>query len=226
MLNNFIKIEANTQEIAIFGAASETFTKKNINCTIEKSLKQFDQVVQEANKANLPIRGYVSCVVGCPYEGYIKPKVVCNVVESLLKMGCYEVSLGDTIGVGNPKTINALLEELKHVVSGDMSLLAIHCHDTYGMALTNIVQSLENGIRVVDSSCAGLGGCPYASKGGAAVSGNVATEDVVYLLNSLGVQTGVDLQKILETSEYIMGVLGRKTNSRVGLALAGKKACK
>ena len=152
------KIESKTQEIAIFGAASETFTKKNINTTIEKSLTMFDDVVKEAKSAGVLIRGYVSCVVGCPYEGNIKPQVVCNVVERMLQMGCYEVSLGDTIGVGNPKSINELLTALRPVVGSKMDLLAIHCHDTYGMALTNIVESLEHGIKVVDSSCAGLGG--------------------------------------------------------------------
>ncbi|RNA25183.1 hydroxymethylglutaryl- mitochondrial [Brachionus plicatilis] len=216
-------LDSNTQEIAIFGAASETFTKKNINCTIEQSLKQFDQVVQQANANKLPIRGYVSCVVGCPYEGFIKPKIVGQVVEKMLSMGCYEVSLGDTIGVGNPNTVRDLLTELKRVVSGNMDLLAIHCHDTYGMALVNIVEALESGIRVVDSSTAGLGGCPYASKGGAAVSGNVATEDVLYLLNSLGVRTGVDMNTILAASDIITSVLNRKTNSKVGLALGCKK---
>lgn len=215
-------LESNTQEVAIFGAASETFTKKNINCTIEESLKQFDQVVQQAKVNNLPIRGYVSCVVGCPYEGFIKPKIVCQVVEKMLSMGCYEISLGDTIGVGNPNTVRELLVELKRVVSGNMNLLAIHCHDTYGMALVNIVEALENGINVVDSSTAGLGGCPYASKGGAAVSGNVATEDVLYLLDALGVKTGVDMNTILKASEIITSVLNRKTNSKVGLALSYK----
>ncbi len=167
----------------------------------------------------MPIRGYVSCVVGCPYEGYIKPSEVCRVVDKLLQAGCYEVSLGDTIGVGNPKTINLLLNELKVLVNGKMDLLAIHCHDTYGMALVNIVESLEHGIKVVDSSCAGLGGCPYAS----GASGNVATEDVVYLLNSLGVNTGVDINKIIDTSNFILNVLNRKPVSKVALALARKK---
>lgn len=127
-------------------------------------MRLFDEVVKEAKQANIPIRGYVSCVVGCPYEGYIKPSIVCKVVEQLLAMGCYEVSLGDTIGVGNPRTMNALLEEIKPVVGGNMNLLAIHCHDTYGMALVNIVKALEHGIRVVDSSCAGLGGIQIKKK--------------------------------------------------------------
>lgn len=165
----------------------------------------------------------MSCVVGCPYEGYIKPANVCKIVERLLEMGCYEVSLGDTIGVGNPKTIGLLLSELRKSVIGNdsnMKLLAIHCHDTYGMALTNIVESMQHGIQVIDSSCAGLGGCPYA-KG---ASGNVATEDVLYLLNSLGVKTGVDMEKILATSEFILAELNKTPISRVALAYKSKKA--
>ncbi len=142
-----------------------------------------------------------------------------KVVEKLLEMGCYEISLGDTIGVGNPKTVNQLLNELKPIVNGNMSLLAIHCHDTYGMALVNILQALEQGIRVIDSSCGGLGGCPYAGKG---VSGNVATEDVLHMLNGLGVKTGVSMDKVLEASRFIMSVLGRKSVSRVGQALECK----
>lgn len=212
-------LDSAAQEVAIFGAASEAFTKKNINCTIDQSLKLFDEVVREAKAANLPIRGYVSCVVGCPYEGEIKPSQVTKVVERLLEMGCYEVSLGDTIGVGNPNTMNALFREMKLCVGGNMDLLAIHCHDTYGMALVNILQALEHGIKVVDSSCAGLGGCPYA-KG---ASGNVATEDVVYMLNSLGVNTGVNLDKILETSEFILSVLNRTSLSKVALATNAKR---
>lgn len=165
----------------------------------------------------------MSCVVGCPYEGYIQPSEVCRVVDKLLQMGCYEVSLGDTIGVGNPKTINILLKELNKLVSGKMDLFAIHCHDTYGMALVNIVESLENGIKVIDSSCAGLGGCPYASSSKVAASGNVATEDVLYLLNSLGVKTGVDFDKVLDASAFILSVLNRNPISKVALACTGKK---
>ena len=162
----------------------------------------------------------MSCVVGCPYEGYIKPSQVTKVVEKLLDMGCYEVSLGDTVGVGNPKTMNKLLTELNSCVNGKMDLLAIHCHDTYGMALVNILQALEHGINVIDSSCAGLGGCPYA-KG---ASGNVATEDVLYMLNSLGVTTGVDMEKILETSEFILSVLNRSPMSKFAMAMGAKKS--
>jgi len=183
-------------------------------------LKNFDLVVQEAKKANILIRGYVSCVVGCPYEGQIKPAQVAKVVEKLLEMGCYEISLGDTIGVGNPNSINLLMHEMKACVGGNMDLLAIHCHDTYGMALVNILQALEHGVKIVDSSCAGLGGCPYA-KG---ASGNVATEDVLYLLESLGVKTGVSLEKILDTSEFILSVLNRPAVSRVAMALRAKKS--
>jgi hydroxymethylglutaryl-CoA lyase len=214
-------IEVGAQEVAIFGAASESFTKKNINCTIEQSLKQFDQVVNEAKKANLLIRGYVSCVVGCPYEGVIKPSAVCRVVEKMLDMNCYEISLGDTIGVGNPKSIANLLIELIKLVGEKRfgELFAIHCHDTYGMALCNIVEALEHGVRVIDSSCAGLGGCPYA-KG---ASGNVATEDVINLLNGLGVEHGVDLERVLDASEHILKVLNRQSLSKVNLALMAKR---
>jgi hydroxymethylglutaryl-CoA lyase len=213
-------LESKTQEIAIFGAASESFTRKNLNCSIDESLKQFEQVVAEAKRVNLPIRGYVSCVVGCPYEGAISPTAVRNVVERLIDMNCYEISLGDTIGVGNPKTFDLLLTELKKLVGADrMNLFAIHCHDTYGMALVNIVEALEQGVRVIDSSCAGLGGCPYA-KG---ASGNVATEDVLHLLNGLGVRTGVDMNKVLDASQFILSVLNRTSMSKVNLAYANKK---
>lgn len=230
-------IDTKSQEIAIFGAASESFSKKNINMTIEQSLKQFDQVVAKAKSLNIPIRGYVSCVVGCPYEGWykisqlniilrfnligeIKPLAVSHVVEKMLAMGCYEISLGDTIGVGNPKSIRNLLIELGKLVGEDQvgKLLAIHCHDTYGMALVNIAESLEHGVRVIDSSCAGLGGCPYA-KG---ASGNVATEDVIYMLNGMGIKTGVSLEKILDAGEYILSVLNRSSLSKVNLAYARK----
>jgi len=211
-------MEAGAQEVAIFGAASETFTKKNINCSIEESLEKFKDVVQAAKSKNIAIRGYVSCVVGCPYEGHIKPKKVVEVVESLMKMGCYEISLGDTIGVGNPNTINALLHDLK-ILDRNLEKIAIHCHDTFGMALLNIFQALENGIRTIDSSSAGLGGCPYA-KG---ASGNVATEDVVYMLNSLGVRTNIDLDKVIQASDFIMKSLNRESRSKAGCALAAKK---
>lgn len=212
-------LECKSQEVAVFVAASETFTKKNINSTIAESLKAMESVSKEASKHKIPVRGYVSCVVGCPYEGKIKPSQVCSAVEKLLEQGCYEVSLGDTIGVGTPHTINALLKELRPVVGGNMNFLAIHCHDTYGMALVNIIQALEHGINVIDSAVAGLGGCPYA-KG---ASGNVATEDVLWMLDSMGVKTGVDMQKILNASEFILKVLNRQSLSKVNLALLSQR---
>ncbi|CAF0989898.1 unnamed protein product [Adineta steineri] len=201
-------------EVAIFSAASETFSKKNINCSIETSIQRFDEVVKIAHEKNLPVRGYVSCVVGCPYEGKISPAQVVPIVQKLLDMGCYEISLGDTIGVGTPKSIQELLEAL--IRSGIPSdKLAIHCHDTYGQAIANIAQALELGIRCVDSSVAGLGGCPYA-KG---ATGNVATEDVVYLLHGLGYETGVDLDRLVDVGQFITDALKRQNGSRVANAL-------
>lgn len=205
-------------EIAIFAAASETFSKKNINCSIETSIERFSEVVKIAKEKNLPIRGYVSCVVGCPYEGKIKPSQVIPVVQRLLDVGCYEISLGDTIGVGTPKSINELIQALNsNGISSEK--LAIHCHDTYGQAIANIAQALEMGIRCVDSSVAGLGGCPYA-KG---ATGNVATEDVVYLLNGLGYETGIDLEKLIDAGDFITKALKRETTSKVARALLCKR---
>ncbi|KAJ2842056.1 hypothetical protein GGI22_007680, partial [Coemansia erecta] len=173
-------IAAGATEVAIFGAASESFSQKNINCSIAESIRRFAQVTDAAKKAGLRIRGYVSCVAGCPYEGKVDPRVVASVAKDLSDLGCYEISLGDTIGVGRPREIQKMIDAVaKHV---PISQLAIHCHDTYGQALANIYASLESGIRVVDSSVAGLGGCPYA-KG---ATGNVATEDVVYMLEGNG----------------------------------------
>ncbi|CAF3476091.1 unnamed protein product [Rotaria socialis] len=205
-------------EIAIFSAASESFSKKNINCSIETSLQRFNEVTQIANQKNLPVRGYVSCVVGCPYEGKIKPSQVIPVVQKLLDMGCYEISLGDTIGVGTPKSIKELLQAIQS--SGiSASKLAIHCHDTYGQAIANIAQALDMGIRCVDSSVAGLGGCPYA-KG---ASGNVATEDVLYLLEGLGYETGVDLNRLIDAGQFIMNILKRENMSKVTRAILSKR---
>jgi hydroxymethylglutaryl-CoA lyase len=205
-------------EVAIFSSASETFSKKNINCSIETSLQRFDEVVKIARQKNLPVRGYVSCVVGCPYEGKITPSQVVPVVKKLLDMGCYEISLGDTIGVGTPKSIQQLLQAIN--TSGIPSnKLAIHCHDTYGQAIANIAQALEMGIRCVDSSVAGLGGCPYA-KG---ATGNVATEDVIYLLNGLGYETGVDLNRLIDAGQFITDALKRENTSKVARALLCKR---
>ncbi|KAJ9593384.1 hypothetical protein L9F63_015088, partial [Diploptera punctata] len=211
-------IEAGATEIAIFGAVSETFTKKNINCTIEESNAIFRNVAKAALDKGLRVRGYLSCVCGCPYEGAVQPSKVVKAAESLYNMGCYEISLGDTIGVGTPGTMRAMLEEVtKHI---PVDRLAVHCHDTYGQALANILTALEFGISVVDSSVAGLGGCPYA-KG---ASGNVATEDVIYMLHGMGIETGVDLDKVLEAGEYICQVLKRPTSSKVGRALSKLQA--
>ncbi|MEZ5528700.1 MAG: hydroxymethylglutaryl-CoA lyase [Porticoccaceae bacterium] len=201
-------------EVAIFAAASETFSRKNINCSIAESLDRFAPVMDAANAANLQVRGYISCVVGCPYEGEVAPDKVRQVAERLLQMGCYEISLGDTIGVGTPADVRRVIEACAAAVP--MEQLAVHLHDTYGQALANIYAALEMGIAVVDSSIAGLGGCPYA-KGAA---GNVATEDLVYMLNGLGIDHGIDLDRLLAAGRYITEQLGRETGSKVARAMA------
>jgi hydroxymethylglutaryl-CoA lyase len=207
---------AGATEVAIFGAASEAFSKKNINCSIAESLERFTPVAKAALSASIRVRGYVSCVLGCPYEGEVAPERVADVAAALYDMGCYEVSLGDTIGVGTPGRTRAMIEACaKRVPVGK---LAGHYHDTYGQALANIYASLELGVSTFDSSIAGLGGCPYA-KG---ASGNVATEDVVYLLHGLGVETGVDLGKLVGIGQWICGVLGREPSSKVNKALSAK----
>ncbi|WP_404419425.1 hydroxymethylglutaryl-CoA lyase [Marinospirillum sp.] len=209
-------LETGVQEVAVFGAASESFTKKNINCTIAESLERFAPVIEKARAAGIPVRGYVSTVLGCPYEGDIAPEKVAEVSKTLFDMGCYEISLGDTIGVGTPLKAKRMLE----VVSRDipMDRLAAHFHDTYGQALANLYAVLEEGISIIDSSVAGLGGCPYA-KG---ASGNVASEDVVYLLHGLGIHTGIDLQKLAETGHWITQSIQRPNRSKVGTALMAK----
>ncbi|KAI4477762.1 hypothetical protein M0804_012590 [Polistes exclamans] len=217
-LDNALKV--GIKEIAIFGAASETFTKKNINCSIEESVTNFTAVIKQAKKQNVKVRGYISCIVGCPYEGYIDPKIVVNLSSLMLDLGCYEISLGDTIGVGTPKYIKRLLKELQKISSCDMSKFALHCHDTYGQAIANIYVGLENGIRIFDSSVAGLGGCPYA----AGASGNVATEDLLYLLHGQGLETGVNINKIVEIGNYICKELNRKNQSKAGLAIFAKNS--
>jgi len=207
---------ARAEEIAVFGAASESFSRRNINCSIQESLARFEPVAAAAAARNIRVRGYVSCVAGCPYEGDVAPDAVASVAEKLYAMGCYEISLGDTIGVGTPGAIQAMLRAVAERVPLDR--LAVHLHDTYGQALANIYAALELGIAVVDSSVAGLGGCPYA-KG---ASGNVATEDVVYLLNGLGIETGVDLEQLAAVGRTICAELGRTPASRVAQALAAK----
>lgn len=205
------------KEIAIFGAASESFSQKNINCSIEESINRFRVVADAAKKSNVKIRGYVSTVVGCPYEGPVKPIAVAKVTEELLKLGCYEISLGDTIGVGTLSSMANMLKEVKNVI--DPSQLAIHCHNTYGQALPNILTALNAGIRVVDAAVSGLGGCPYA-KG---ASGNVPTEDVVYMLNGLGAHTGINLPGLVLVGRFICDYLGKTSESKVTLAIGDLK---
>ncbi|MCH8105805.1 MAG: hydroxymethylglutaryl-CoA lyase [Proteobacteria bacterium] len=209
-------IEAGVEEIAVFAAASETFSQRNINCSIEESLERFRDVAKKASAENLRIRGYISCVLGCPYEGEVSIDTVAEVAARLLDQGCYEISLGDTIGVGTADRAQALVERVSKTVP--VSQLAAHFHDTYGQGLANLYAVLQSGISVVDSSVAGLGGCPYA-KG---ASGNVATEDVVYMLDGMNIETGVDMQKLLDAGQYINEFLGRESASRAALALSKK----
>ncbi len=204
---------AGADEVAIFGAASEAFSQKNINCSIDESLARFAPVLAAAKANGVRVRGYVSCVVGCPYQGAVAPTEVARVAKALLDIGCYEISLGDTIGVGTPATVLAMLDAVLAVVPLDK--IAIHFHDTYGQALTNIYAALSRGIAVIDSAVAGLGGCPYA----AGASGNVATEDVVYLLDGLGIEHGVALQSLARAGWAITAALGKAPSSKVGLAL-------
>lgn len=206
-------LKAGAEEVAVFGAASESFSQKNTNCSTAESIERFRLVLEAAKKANVKVRGYVSTVVGCPYEGAISPKAVVKVSEALLEMGCYEISLGDTIGVGTPGTFRSLLDEVTKAIPVDR--LAVHCHDTYGQALPNILTSLEYGINVVDASVSGLGGCPYAR----GASGNAATEDVVYMLHGMGVQTGVDLEQLIDAGRFICEQLQRPSESKVNRAL-------
>ncbi|RUS70748.1 hypothetical protein EGW08_021493 [Elysia chlorotica] len=212
------QVAAGAEEVAIFGAASESFAKKNINCSVDESFERFRKVTEAAKKENVLVRGYVSCVLGCPYEGDVKPEKVAEICKKLEDMGCYEISLGDTIGVGTPGAMKQLLTEVSRLVP--LSKIAVHCHDTYGQALANILAALQMGVTVFDSSAAGLGGCPYA-KG---ASGNVSTEDVVYLMNGLAIQTGVDLHKVIEAGHYISSAIGKKSGSKVGAAMGVKCA--
>ena len=207
---------AGADEIAVFGAASETFSRKNINCGITESLERFAPVVEAAKAQGMRVRGYISCAAGCPYEGEVSPRAVADLAGKLFRMGCYEVSLGDTIGVGTPRKVREVIEAVGKKVP--IARLAGHYHDTYGQALANIYASLELGLKTFDSSVAGLGGCPYA-KG---ATGNVATEDVIYMLDGLGIDTGVDLHKLFRAGEFICRELGREPASRVARALAAK----
>ncbi len=205
-------LAAGAQEVAVFGAASETFSQKNIHCSIAASLQRFEQVVRAAQRAAVPVRGYVSCALGCPYEGPIAPAAVAQLAGALHEMGCYEISLGDTIGVGTPRAALAMLEACARRVP--LAQLAGHFHDTYGQALANVYAALQMGVAVFDASVAGLGGCPYAP----GASGNLATEDLLYLLDGLGIETGVQLTALLQADRYISEALGRPGRSRVAMA--------
>lgn len=210
-------VAAGARAVAVFGAASEKFSQKNINCSIAESLRRFEEVLQAAQAQNIPVRGYISCALGCPYEGEVPPQAVADVAGALYQMGCHEIALSDTIGVGTPLQTQRVIEATARRVP--LEHLAGHFHDTYGQALANILAALQSGVAVFDSSVVGLGGCPYA----AGASGNVASEDLVYLLHGLGIETGIDLEALALAGDYICGVLQRPTRSRVGQALAGKR---
>jgi hydroxymethylglutaryl-CoA lyase len=210
-------IAAKCGEIALFAAATETFSQKNINCSIAESLERFAPVARAALDAGMRVRGYMSVVLGCPYEGEVKPGQVASVAQRLWDMGCYEISLGDTIGTGTPAATQFLFETVARQIP--LEKLAGHFHDTYGQALANILAALELGIATFDSSIAGLGGCPYA-KG---ATGNVASEDVLYMMQGMGIDTGVDMGTLLDAAEFICARLDRPTVSRAGRALSGKR---
>jgi hydroxymethylglutaryl-CoA lyase len=210
-------LAAGAEEVAVFGAASEAFSQKNINCSIAESLERFRPVIEAAKQHGVRVRGYVSCVLGCPYQGAVAPEAVAQVARELFAMGCYEISLGDTIGAGTPGWTKVMLE----IVAKDVPLdkVAGHYHDTFGQALANIYASLETGVGVFDSSVAGLGGCPYSP----GASGNVATEDVVYMLNGLNIQTGIDLDRLCEAGDFICEILQKPTQSKVATAMAARR---
>lgn len=210
-------VAAGVQEIAVFAAASETFSQKNINCSIADSIERYAHVIEEATRHGVAVRGYVSCVLGCPYEGPVDIQSVSKVARALHEMGCFEISLGDTIGVGTPLRARRLIESIARNVP--LEKLAIHFHDTYGQALANIFACLEAGVSIVDSSVAGLGGCPYAP----GATGNVATEDVVYMLDGMEIESGVDLSALIEASSFISRQLGRTVASRVARAFVARK---
>ena len=205
-------LEAGVTEVAVFGAASEAFSQKNINCSISESVERFRPVLEAAQKNNVRVRGYISCVLGCPYQGEVPLENVVNLAENMSEMGCYEISLGDTIGIGTPLQAKKMVETVAEKVP--VSNLALHFHDTRGQALANIYACLELGVSVIDASVSGLGGCPYAQ----GASGNVATEDLVYMLHGIGIKTGVDIEKLIETGRFISDVFGRLPQSRVSCA--------
>lgn len=210
-------VEAGARQVAIFAAVSESFSQKNINCSVSESLKRFAAVVDSASALDIPVRGYVSCVIACPYEGRIAPQKVAAVAQRLFEMGCHEISLGDTIGAGTPVRVQQMIEACAAVVPLDR--LAGHYHDTYGMAIANVYASLEVGMAVFDSSIGGLGGCPYAP----GASGNVATEDVLFLLQGLGIDSGMDMDALLIASEYIAQHLGRQPAAKAARALLSRR---
>ena len=207
-------IAVGANEVAIFAAASEAFSQKNINCSISESIKRFEALIESAKQHNIPVRGYISCVLGCPYSGAVDANTVASIANELFAMGCYEISLGDTIGVGTAGQTKKLIETVARDIPIDK--IAAHMHDTYGQALANIYAALEMGISVIDSSVAGLGGCPYA----AGATGNIATEDLVYLLNGLGIEHGVDLERLITAGNTFSNVLGKPTNSKVAKAMS------
>jgi hydroxymethylglutaryl-CoA lyase len=206
-------IDAGAREVAIFASASETFSQRNINCSIDESIERFSPVMQMASAHSMPVRGYVSCVLGCPYEGHIGAAAVVSTARKLADLGCYEVSLGDTIGIGTPGGARQVLCAVAAEIG--IGRVAMHFHDTRGQALANILACLEEGITVIDSAVAGLGGCPYAP----GASGNVATEDLIFMLEGLGIQTGVDLHRAVEAGLFISAHLGRATRSKVAQAM-------
>jgi hydroxymethylglutaryl-CoA lyase len=208
---------AGAKVIAVFGSASEGFSRANINCSVAESIERFKPVIARARADGVKVRGYISCVLGCPFDGEIKPQAVVDVAKIFRDLGCYEISLGDTIGVGTPKKARELLRAVAGHVP--MAHLAMHFHDTYGQALANLYAGLEEGARVIDSAAGGLGGCPYAP----GATGNVATEDVVYMLEGLGIATGVDMTKLLQATNEISQLIGRPPLSRVAAALNAKK---
>ena len=210
-------LAAGADEVAVFGAPSESFTRKNINCSVAESLERFRPVCQAAASRGVAVRGYISCTLGCPYEGDMAPVAVAEVARELFAMGCFEISLGDTIGVGTPAKARAMFEAVAAVVP--IERLAAHFHDTYGQSLANLMAVLEMGVSVVDSSVAGLGGCPFAP----GATGNVATEDVVYLLDGLGIETGIDLEALVDAGWFICDALGREPASKVSRAVRARR---
>lgn len=209
---------AGASEIALFTAASESFSQRNTNCSIAESIERLAPLAAQARASGIRVRGYVSCVLGCPYEGEIEPGAVISVCEQLIQMGCNEISLGDTIGAGTASKARSLIEDI--ITIAPVEILAIHFHDTYGQALANILACMDAGITTIDSSVAGLGGCPYAR----GASGNVASEDVVYMLHGLGLNTGIDLKALAATGAWISTQLQRPNNSKAGVALLNKNS--